>query len=231
MIRAILFDFNGVIVDDEPVHFKLFQKVLNEEGLKLTREAYYQKYLGMDDRDCFKAAGKDLGKGFNVAQLQQLIDRKARYYLDEMKKNPPFIPGALEVLKTLGKTHFIAIVSGALRSEIEMLLKMGGVAGEVSVIVAAGEVDKGKPDPAGFLKAIQLLNRDCVASSERLVPEECLAVEDSSWGIEAARKAGLACVGLTTSYQEKDLPGAVLYLKDFSGAGRGQFLKAVENGQ
>jgi beta-phosphoglucomutase-like phosphatase (HAD superfamily) len=96
------------------------------------------------------------------------------------------------------------------------------------VIVAAGEVEKGKPDPAGFLKAIQLLNRDWVASSERLVPEECLAVEDSSWGIQAARKAGLSCVALTTSYQEKDLPGAKLYLKDFSGAARDQFLKAVE---
>jgi HAD superfamily hydrolase (TIGR01509 family) len=228
VIRAILFDFNGVLVDDEPIHFQLFQKVLAEEGVKLTREDYYEKYLGMDDRDCFKAAGKDRGKAFSGAELQGFIDRKARYYLAEMKKNPPFVPGALEVLKALGKTHFVAIVSGALRSEIEMLLKLGGVAGEVSVIVAAGEVEKGKPDPAGFLKAMELLNRDYVASSERLVPEECLAVEDSSWGIEAARKAGLACVALTTSYQEKDLPGAVLYLKDFSGVARGQFLKALE---
>jgi HAD superfamily hydrolase (TIGR01509 family) len=228
VIRAVLFDFNGVIVDDEPVHFKLFQKVLAEEGVDLKQETYYQKYLGMDDKDCFKAASKDLGKKFTETKLQELIDRKAKYYLSEMKQNPPFVPGALELLKILGETHFIAVVSGALRSEIEMLLKQGGVAGEVSVIVAAGEVSKGKPDPEGFLKAVQMLNRDCVASSERLLPEECLAVEDSSWGIEAARKAGLACVALTTSYKEKDLPGAVLYLKDFSGVARGQFLETVE---
>jgi HAD superfamily hydrolase (TIGR01509 family) len=230
VIRAVLFDFNGVIVDDEPVHFKLFQKVLAEEGVQLSREAYYQKYLGMDDVDCFKTAGSDLGKKISESQLQGLIDRKAKYYMAEMKKNPPFIPGALELVKTLGKTHFVAVVSGALRSEIEMLLRQGGVAGEVSVIVAAGEVAKGKPDPEGFLQAIRLLNRDWVASSERLFPEECLAVEDSTWGIQAARKAGLSCVALTTSYKEKDLPGAVLYLKDFSGAARGQFLEKLEAG-
>jgi HAD superfamily hydrolase (TIGR01509 family) len=230
VIRAVLFDFNGVIVDDEPVHFKLFQQVLLEEDLKLAREDYYQKYLGMDDKDCFKAVGRDLGKKFSETKLQELIDRKAKYYLTEMRQNPPFVPGALELLKALGKTHYLAVVSGALRSEIEMLLQLGGVAGEISVIVAAGEVNHGKPDPEGFLKAIQLLNRDCVASSERLVPEECLAVEDSSWGVQAARKAGLVCVGLTTSYKEKDLPGAVLYLKDFSGAAHGQFLGLVEVG-
>jgi HAD superfamily hydrolase (TIGR01509 family) len=228
VIRAVLFDFNGVIVDDEPVHLKLFQKVLKEEGVTLTREVYYKKYLGMDDKECFKVVGKDFGKKFNEAKIQELIERKAQGYLAEMKQNPPFVPGAIDLLKALGKTHFIAIVSGALRSEIEMLLKRGGVGNEVSVIVAAGEIMKGKPDPEGFLKAIQLLNRDSVASSERLFPEECIAVEDSIWGIQAAQKAGLSCVGLTTSYKEKELPGAILYLKDFSGVGQDQFLEKVE---
>lgn len=228
MIRAVLFDFNGVIVDDEPVHFRLFQKVLAEEGLRLSKETYYQKYLGMDDRDCFGASSADLGAGFSPGKIQELIDRKAAYYSEEMKKNPPFVPGALNLVRSLGDTHFVAVVSGALRSEIEMLLEAGGVAKAVSVIVAAGEVEKGKPSPEGFIKGIESLNRDFVASSERLLPGECLAVEDSSWGIQAAREAGLVCVAVTSSYSENDLPGAVLYLKNFSGMDGETFLKSVE---
>jgi len=228
MIRAILFDFNGVIVDDEPVHLQLFQKVLKEEGLSLSKEDYFGKYLGMDDKDCFQTAGKDLGKSFDEAALQGLIERKAKYYKETIEKNPPFVPGVLDLLQALGKTHFLAIVSGALRSEIEMLLKIGGVGEVVSVIVAAEEVKKGKPDPEGFLLAMEDLNRDCVASSERLFPEECLAVEDSIWGVKAAQGAGLKCVGVTTSYSEKDLPGAIFYLKDFSKVDATQFLERVE---
>lgn len=228
MIRAVFFDFNGVIVDDEPLHFRLFQKVLAEEGLKLSQDRYYERYLGMDDFDCFRQASADLGKKLGETQIQGLIDRKAVYYQKEITANAPFVPGALKLVQALGKTHYMAVVSGALRSEIEMLLKQGQAQQCFSVIVAAGEISQGKPHPEGYQTAMELLNRDYVASSERLLPEECLAIEDSHWGIEAARAAGMACVGVTTTYSEQELPGALFCLKDFQGLSAEEFLKRVE---
>lgn len=228
MIRAVFFDFNGVIVDDEPLHFELFQKIMAEEGVELTRERYYEQYLGMDDFGCLKQASKDLGKPFSEDQIETLIRRKAEYYQKEISANPPFVPGALDVLQGLGKTHYLAIVSGALRSEIEMLLKLGGAATAVSVIVAAGEVTRGKPHPDGYQAAMELLNRDYVASSERLLPEECLAIEDSHWGVESAHGAGMACVGVTTTYPEEALQGVLFCLKDFKNLSAEEFLKRVE---
>ncbi|MDX1386024.1 MAG: HAD family phosphatase [bacterium] len=228
MIRAVFFDFNGVIVDDEPVHFELFQKVLEEEGLKLSKKGYYEKYLGMDDHDCFTTAIRDQGKSLTEDKIEGLIERKAGYYQKKMAQQPPFVPGALEIVKDLGQTHYLAVVSGALRSEIEFLLKLGGIQEQFSVVVAAGEVAHGKPKPDGYQKAMALLNRDFVASSERLLPEECLAIEDSHWGIESAQAAGMVSLGVTTTYEEKELPGALYCLKDFSKLSGEELLKRAE---
>ena len=228
MIRAVLFDFNGVVVDDEPVHFQLFQRVLEEEGMELKKKDYFEMFLGMDDHDCLIEASTHMGNPLSEEKIQEVTDRKNRYYAEEVYQNPPFVPGVLEFIQELGKTHFLGVVSGALRSEIEELLKIGGVMKEINVIVAAGEVEQGKPDPQGFIRGMELLNRDFVASSERLLPEECLAFEDSSWGVEAALGAGMSVVGLNTTYQEKELPGALIYLKDFSGVQAPGLLNQVE---
>lgn len=227
MIRAVLFDFNGVIVDDEPVHFELFQEVLKEDGVELAREDYYSKYLGMDDHDCFAAALRDRGASAGEDRIADLIQRKAKKYQERMDQAPPFVPGALDFIRTLSQTHFLAIVSGALRSEIEMLLKKGGVKDCFNVLVAAEDVERGKPDPEGYEKAFQELNRDFVASSEMLLPKECLVIEDSSWGIEAAKRAGMPCLAVTTSYGEKDLTGALAYLHDFKGVEAGTLLDGI----
>jgi len=216
MIRAVLFDFNGVIVDDEPVHFTLFQKVLAEEGLKLSKEHYYSRYLGMDDHDCFAAASRDQNALLSEAKIADCLERKNRYYQEEMEREPPFVPGVLKLIEGLAKTHFLAVVSGALRREVEWLLKRGGVAGYIQTIVAAEDVAHGKPDPEGYDKGMQILNRDCVASSEMLLPAECLVIEDSIWGIQAATAAGMPAIAVTTSFDEKQLPGAIRYFKDFS---------------
>jgi len=228
MIRAILFDFNGVIVDDEPLHFELFQRVLKEAGYSLTKEGYYSKYLGMDDKDCLSTATKDLGEELSAPKIQELIERKNTYYQKEITKKPPFVPGIIPFIKSLSDTHYLGIVSGALRSEIELLIKLGEISNEINVIVAAGEVQKGKPSPEGFQKCLELLNRDFVAASERLLPEECLVIEDSTWGIESATQAGMPCVAVTTSYSQDQMKGALLYIKDFQGRNAQDFLNNVD---
>lgn len=217
MIRAVLFDFNGVIVDDEPVHFRLFQKVLGEEGVNLSKENYYSKYLGMDDFDCFEAAAKDAGKPKVADKVQEMIARKSKYYDEEMATNTPFVPGVLEFIRALAPKHYLAVVSGALRREIEMMLTRGQVRDAFSVIVAAEDIQHGKPNPEGYDNAMQQLNRDHVASADFLLPAECLVFEDSIWGIEAATAAGMPSVAVTTSFVPSALPGAKQYIKDFQG--------------
>ncbi len=228
MIRAFIFDFNGVVVDDEPLHFELFQKVLQEESVILSRDDYYERYLGMDDRDCFTAVLQDQGLVWSADRILDLIQRKARYYETAMETQPPFVPGAIAWIKRLSSSYHLAIVSGALRSEIEMLLKIGGIERDFSLIVAAGETPRGKPHPDGYQLALELLNRDFVAPSERLLPEECLVFEDSPWGIESAHGAGMPCVGLTTSYRPQDLPGVIEHLRDFSGLEPEPWLEDLE---
>ena len=225
MIRAVLFDFNGVIVDDEPVHFQLFQKVLAEDGVKLGKKDYYSKYLGMDDYDCFGTAARDAGHSADAAQVQKWIDKKSKYYDEEMEANTPFVPGVLDFIRALAEKHYLGIVSGALRREIEMMLTRGGVRDLFSAIVAAEDIEKGKPDPEGYDRGMRLINRDCVASADLLLPAECLVFEDSIWGIQAATAAGMPSVALTTSFGAADLPGAKLYLKDFKGLNAEELLK------
>ena len=225
MIRAVLFDFNGVIVDDEPVHFKLFQKVLAEEGIKLSKKDYYSKYLGMDDFDCFATAARDAGQPAEEAQVQSWIQRKSKYYDQEMETNTPFVPGVLEFIRILSEKHYLGVVSGALRREIEMMLRRGGVREAFSAIVAAEDFEKGKPDPEGFDLGMRMLNRDCVASADLLLPGECLVFEDSIWGIQAATAAGMPVAALTTSFAPSALPGAKVYLKDFTGLDAEELLK------
>lgn len=225
MIRAVLFDFNGVIVDDEPIHFCLFQKVLAEAGVELTRDNYYSRYLGMDDEDCFRAALLDAGQEQKDAQVSEMIQSKARYYEQEMKGEVPFVPGVIPFVQALAKTHYLAVVSGALKQEVEALLLRGKIRDCFNVVVAAEDVKHGKPNPEGFEKGMLHLNRDCVASSEMLLPQECLVIEDSPWGIQAAQAASMPCIALTTSYAEPDLPGARICLKDFTGVNAEKLLE------
>jgi len=225
MIRAVLFDFNGVIVDDEPVHLRLFQRVLKEEGVTLSKEDYYSKYLGMDDFDCFASAAKDAGKPQPKARVQEMIARKSKYYDEEMATDAPFVPGVLEFIRALAEKYYLAVVSGALRKEVEMMLKRGKVREAFSAIVAAEDIQHGKPHPEGYDKAMQILNRDSVPSADMLLPAECLVLEDSIWGIQAATAAGMPSAAVMTSFTQSELPGAKLYLKDFTGADPETLLK------
>jgi haloacid dehalogenase superfamily, subfamily IA, variant 3 with third motif having DD or ED len=226
MIRAVFFDFNGVIVDDEPVHFRLFQEVLKEQGVELSRENYYSKYLGMDDEDCFRSAARDAGHPVDDEKVAEWIQKKAAYYQQEMSGSIPLVPGASEFIKSLAKTHYLAVVSGAIRPEIEAILIRAGVRDCFNLVIAAEDVGQGKPNPEGYEKAMLQLNRDAVASSEMLLPQECLVIEDSIWGIQAAQAADMPCIALTTSFPEAELPGAKMYFKDFSKLDPQQILEA-----
>ena len=191
MLKAIIFDFNGVIVDDEPLHLELFRRVLGEESIALTDEDYHAKYLGYDDRGCFTAALTDAGRvelAADAAFIAELIERKAGYYREAIEQRMLLFPGAVELVKKLAAKFPMAIASGALRGEIEVVLNRGGIRDCFKEIIASEDVMACKPDPEGYNKALVALN---ATLGSRIQPGECLVIEDSIAGIEAAKLAGM----------------------------------------
>lgn len=207
-VKAIIFDFNGVIVDDEPLHLELFRKVLKEEMIFLTDEDYHEKYLGFDDRGCFIAVLCDNSRTPDAADdsfIQELIDRKAEYYRQAIQERMLLFPGVVDLVRRSAEAYPLAIASGALRGEIEFVLERGEIRDYFQVIVAAEDVSECKPDPEGYLKALAQLN---AALNAEIQARECLVIEDSIAGIEAAKAAGMRCVAVTNSYKVEELHAA-----------------------
>ncbi len=207
-MKAIIFDFNGVIVDDEPLHLELFRKVLLEEGIFLTDEEYREKYLGFDDRGCFTAVLCDNARTPDAADdayIHELIERKAEYYRQAIQERLLLFPGVVELVRRSAEQYPLAIASGALRGEIEFVLQRGEIRDCFSVIVAAEDVSECKPDPEGYLKALELLN---ALTDQEIQAHECLVIEDSIAGIEAAKAAGMRCIAVTNSYSANELTAA-----------------------
>ncbi len=210
MLRAIIFDFNGVIIDDEPLHLELFRRVLAEEGLELTEQDYYDKYLGYDDRGCFLAALADAGRAqlaANAAFINELIARKADYYRRAIDQRDLLFPGVVGFVQAAAARFPLAIVSGALRQEIELVLSRAGIRHCFRAVVAAEDVSQCKPNPEGYLKALAVLNAHS-AQAIALQPGECLVIEDSVAGIAAAHGAGMRCLAVTNSYPASELAEA-----------------------
>jgi HAD superfamily hydrolase (TIGR01509 family) len=218
MLKAIIFDFNGIIADDEPLHLELFQKVLAEEGLPLSEQDYYAKnYLGMDDRGCFGAVFKANGRTATESDLQRLITRKAEYYKQAIRNKLILFPGATDFVKQAASRYPLAIASGALRHEILMILEHADLKQYFEVIVSAEDVQQGKPSPEGFIKALERLNAPPSRSSMPISPGECLVIEDSPFGIAAARSAGMKCLAITNSYPAERLSEAHQVMKTMEG--------------
>jgi beta-phosphoglucomutase len=210
MIQAVIFDFNGVLVDDEAVHFELFREVLAEEGVVMTDRDYHERYLGYDDRGCFAAALGDAGQAFDDERLDRLITRKARRYVEVADAGLRFFPFAAETLASIAVRWPVAICSGALRSEIEYALVRLNRRAQVAAIIAAEDAHNCKPDPAGYLQSLDALRTHLRATSPStpgrvLEAHECLVVEDSLAGIVSAKGAGMWVVGITHTYKAPQL--------------------------
>jgi beta-phosphoglucomutase len=205
-LAAVVFDFDGVLANSEPIHLLAFQRVLATVGVELTPAEYYGRYLGFSDRDAFLAVGADRGLTIDEEQLQALLAVKESIFPELLGEHTLF-EGAAACLDRVAARVPIAIASGALRHEIELMLERGGLTGRVPVIVAAGETPRSKPHPDPYVRAVDRLK------AEGWLPAETeaatiVAIEDSEWGLQSARGAGLRTVGVTTSYQADQLPSA-----------------------
>ncbi len=205
MLQAVIFDFNGVIVNDEPIHFRLFQKVLGEQGIVLREEDYYARYLGFDDRGAFIAGFRDNRRPLDDARLAALIARKAEYYAEEIANHVDIFPGVGDLVRSLARSLPLAIASGALRHEIEMILRTAGLRDHFGAIASAEDVERGKPEPDIFLKALDGLRGE---SNRTLLPGNCLVIEDSKEGLRGALRAGMKCLAVTNSHPAEMLSEA-----------------------
>lgn len=202
MIRAVVFDFNGVLVDDESLHFALFQEVLAEEGVELTEAMYHDKYLGYDDIRCFEAVLIDSGRAVDADSIAALVDRKALRYLPRAESGLRVFPSAADCVRAMAERWPVAINSGALRPEIEFALRKMNVRQQVAAIVSAEDTAMCKPDPEGYLLALDSLRAQ---SNEGLEAGHCLVFEDSLAGIRSAKGAGMWVVGVSNTYSETEL--------------------------
>ncbi len=215
MIEAVLFDFNGVLVDDEGQHCEAMQKVLADEGIPLSRENYYAQILGLDDRTGFVEAYRRAQRTLTTELLNLLVTKKSQVYLDLVAKSLRLVPGATEFVHEAAKRYRLGIVSGALRREIDHVLEQTGFAEKFEVIIAADDVSRCKPDPASYVAA-----HTAFAKRQPLPTDRCVVIEDSLPGLKAARAAGMPCVMLTTSHPAhalKERGEAALIWDSFAG--------------
>ena len=195
--RAIIFDFDGVLADSEPLHFRAFHDVLATEGVVLTEVAYYDRYLGYDDAGAFRVIGTHHERRWDSRHVADLVARKA-VRMEALERDVSVMfPGAADVVRRAAAVMPIAIASGALGDEIRRVLDRAGLTNCFSAIVGAEDTPKSKPAPDPYLRAVALLNSN---RGQRLEPHHCVAVEDSVWGLESARAAGLRTVGVAHTY-------------------------------
>ena len=195
-LRAIVFDFDGVIANSEPLHFRGYRDILAEEAVALTEPDYYAKYLGFDDVGAFEAIGKESGLTWGAAKIADLVARKA-VRLEELERDVSVLfPGAADAIRTAAAAMPIAVASGARGDEIRRILSREGLLSSFTAIVAAEDTPLSKPSPDPYLHALSLLARPL----RGLRAAECVAIEDSHWGLESARTAGLRTVAVTNTY-------------------------------
>jgi len=190
-IRGIVFDFDGVLADSEPLHLRAYQEILAPAGVRLTRDMYYERYLGFDDEGVFQQVAKDFGLLLGDEEIEMLIMEKARHFEAMISGSNMLYPAAVPVVRALAAAFPLGIASGSLRCEIELMLGGAHLADAFRFIVSADDVERSKPDPESYVLA---------ATRHGLPPAECVAIEDSHWGLESARTAGLRTIALATTY-------------------------------
>jgi beta-phosphoglucomutase len=211
MLQAIVFDFDGVIADSEPLHLRAYQSVLEKAGIELTRADYYSRYLGFDDSGLFRALAKDKGIVITDDAVDAWIASKSRLIEDWLSSGSVLFPGAAACIQQLARQFPLAVASGALAPEIELVLNTAGLGGCFKAIASASDDVRGKPAPDLYLLALAKLRR--LVSVEAAA---CVAIEDSHWGLEAARNAGLRTVAVTHTYPADQLAGADLVVNRLS---------------
>ncbi|TRV41903.1 MAG: HAD family phosphatase [Microcystis panniformis Mp_MB_F_20051200_S9] len=201
MLKAVLFDFNGVIINDEPIHQELINEILLGENLLPLGSEFAELCLGRSDRVCLRNVLTRRGRQVTEEYLTKLINKKASLYRERLEKleKLPIYEEIYSFLKRVKARELqIGLVTGAIRSEVESILQRVGLGDYFSVIVTGDEISTSKPQPDGYLLAVERFNR--WNFNLQLQPQECLVIEDTFAGCEAAKRAGMQVVGIAHTY-------------------------------
>jgi beta-phosphoglucomutase len=203
MLRAVIFDFDGVITDSEVLHLRAFNQSLVPYGIEISTKDYYKNYLGFSDFDCYKALIDNGLLKIDERQISDLIKKKSKIFEELTKTEGRTIEGVHEFLQMLEENNIpMAICSGSLMVEIEFMLDEAQLRHFFTLIVSAEQVKKGKPSPEGFLLTLKKLNKQC---RPPIAAGECIVIEDSHWGLQAGRAAGMHTIAVTNSYDAEQL--------------------------
>jgi len=208
LLRAIIFDFDGILVDSEPLIMKLFQEMADREGWGLSEEEYYRDYLALDDRAIIEHLYRTHGRSLSTARRDELLAWKAHAYEKIIHDGLPPIPGAAEFVLSAAQHFPLAIASGSLRAEIEHLLEKLGLREKFVALATADDCERSKPDPEVYLKALTRLQELPQLHELLRGAGECLAIEDAPLGVVAAQAAGMKCLALAHSRPQAELQHA-----------------------
>jgi len=218
MLKAIVFDFDGVIVDSEPLHHRAFNEVMHSLGVDFSYQQYLERYVGYDDRDGFRALLADFphsSVGDDQAQFAQLCDQKATAFKSIVEKGFDTIPGVLGFIDKLPDDLPTAIASGATQHDIDLILTKLRLDHRFNPIVAADDTIQSKPHPQTYTLAVERLIERCPQMA--IEPAHCLAIEDTPAGIESAKQAGLMTLALSTTCLPQHLHYADRLIPSFEG--------------
>jgi beta-phosphoglucomutase len=216
LLRALIFDFDGIIVNSEPLILEMTQAMAAQEGWSVTEQEYYRDYLALDDRGIIEHLYRSHGRPIDHARREELIAWKVRAYEEIIRDGLPAMPGAVEFVRQAAEHFTLAIASGSLRTEIEHLLGKLGLREKFAVLATADDCVRSKPDPEVYLKALERLRRLPMFQKESLEAAHCLAIEDAPLGIIAAHAAGLKCLALTHSRPPQELQHADWIARQFA---------------
>jgi len=203
MLRAVIFDFDGVITDSEILHLRAFNQSLVPYGIEISTKDYYTSYLGFSDFDCYKALIDNGLLKISERQIAGIIKEKSKIFEELTRTEGRTIEGVHEFLQMLDDNGIpMVICSGSLMAEIEMMLEESGLRHFFTEIVSAEQVKKGKPHPEGFLLSLKKLNKKC---HPPIAASDCIVIEDSHWGLQAGRAAGMHTIAVTNSYDAEQL--------------------------
>lgn len=200
-LKAVLFDFNGVIINDESLHKTLIEEILLGENLRPDAKEHDQVCLGRSDRACLSAILERRGRVVSEDDLERLLKKKAQKYQEYMEAEAelPIYAGVDDFIRDLwGAGLVLALVTGARRDNVEYVLDRIKIREAFAVVLTSDEISKSKPDPEGYLMAVEKLNQQY--SDLDLIPEQCLVIEDTPSGIQAAKRAQMEVVGVANTY-------------------------------
>jgi beta-phosphoglucomutase len=229
MIRAVIFDFDGTLVDTEPIHFAAFNEVIRPEGIEIPHDEYFARLIGLNDHDCFAAILRENRKDAGEEHIAGLIAQKTAVYQAMVADREVLYPGAEKFARDCAQRFPLMIATGTLRAEAEAILRRAGLRELFLDIIAAEDVARGKPEPDGFIAALGRLGF-ILRRRDPIRADECIAVEDTRAGIEAAHRAGMKALALCHSAPAADLAAADVMRDSISGLDLDEILRALSSG-